>query len=122
MMISAAGDPDRYEAELAAQQARARRRLRVVSWTLLGGGALCVILAVALAMPVREHAGLFGVLMAVGLALDVAGVVVQLQLRSSSGLEAADDFLGRLAPRLLGGRKPEDLDTHRRRRRSRRSR
>lgn len=122
MTIVAAGDPDRFEDELHRRQVRARRVLVAVTLGLLIAGALCGALALALAMPVREHPGLFGVLLALGLVLVVAGCLSALQLRGGGGLDAADDLLGRLTPRVLGGKKPAELDDHRRRRRGRRGR
>lgn len=121
MTSDAPGDPDRYEAELEQRQARSRGILLGVTLGLLGAGALCGVLALVLAQPVREHPGLFGVLLAIGLSLVVAGTISALQLRGSPGLDAADDALGRLVPRVLGGKKPEQLDRHRRHR-SRRGR
>ncbi len=120
MTIAADSNTERFEQKLARQQAKRRQIVLGAAWALLLAGLAGVLTGFLGGWPPGDNIiWLLGFSGAGGAAL-VAGGAILLRERSSSAGAGVDDLINQLAPRILGGRKPEELDSHQRRRRQKR--
>jgi len=113
-------EAERFENELVAQQLRRVRLVRSIGAAACLVGAVLSGVAGLLLLRQTEHAIVIS-FAALGVALVGGGVTLLIKsLRSGTSASSVDEFLSRAAPRILGGKRPEQLDRHRRRRRPRR--
>lgn len=107
--------PDPYLDALTQQQQRRAQFVRGAGLLLVVEGLGALLYGLLIVFSHTDHQLVKFVALGLGAASILAGVVIMLRERRGEGGTGFDDVVNNLSPRILGGKKPEQLEQHRRR-------